>query len=292
MAERRAYAAHAELVDPARRMPQLWRLLAGLVLMSLIAFALGGLLRSVFSVPVMTATPEATGVARMLYLLASFGLVIPAIAIVLRLLHHRRAGTLIGTPRVALRQAGRVLRALALLGVIVLVLPPYNLGDPLVPNLPLGLWLSLLPLSLAAVLIQVASEELLFRGYLQQQLAARFSHPGIWLVVPSVLFGLGHYSPEMAGENAWLVAVWAMMFGVLMADLTARAGTLGPAIAVHLANNVIAILIIALPDTLSGLSLFLTPFAMTDTSAMRGWLFVDFGFMICGWLAARLAIGR
>ncbi|MEC7257801.1 MAG: type II CAAX endopeptidase family protein, partial [Pseudomonadota bacterium] len=289
MAERRAYAAHAHLVDPARQMPQLWRLLAGLVLVSLISFALGALMRGLVSTLVMTATPQATGVARMLYLLASFGLVIPAIAIVLQLLHHRRMGTLIGTPRVAMRQAGQVLRALAVLGVIVLVLPPYDLGDPLVPNLPLGLWLALLPLSLVAVLIQVASEEVLFRGYLQQQLAARFAHPAIWLVVPSALFGLGHYSPEMAGENAWLVAAWAMMFGVLMADLTARAGTLGPAIAVHLANHVVAILIVALPDTVSGLSLFLTPFTMTDASAMRGWLFVDFGFMICGWLAARLA---
>ena len=77
-----------------------------------------------------------------------------------------------------------------------------------------------------------------------------------------------------------------------MADLTARAGTLGPAIAVHFVNNVTAILIVSMPDNLSGLALYLSPFSLADTEAVRAWLPVDFGFMLVSWLTARLAIRR
>ena len=77
-----------------------------------------------------------------------------------------------------------------------------------------------------------------------------------------------------------------------MADLTARSGSLGPAIAVHFCNNVSAILVVSLPDDLSGLALYLTPFGMQDTDALAAWLPVDFAMMLVFWLAARLAIRR
>jgi membrane protease YdiL (CAAX protease family) len=158
--------------------------------------------------------------------------------------------------------------------------------------MPLGTWILLLAPSLIFVLIQTSAEEIVFRGYVQQQLAARFSSPLVWMVLPAVLFALGHYLPDTAGDNALMIAAWAGMFGILMADLTARAGTLGPAIAVHFWNNVSAILIVSLPDDLSGLALYLTPFGMNDTEALRAWLPVDFAMMIVLWLAARLAIRR
>ena len=142
------------------------------------------------------------------------------------------------------------------------------------------------------LLIQAGTEELLFRGYIQQALAARFSSPLVWMVLPSALFALGHYLPAEAGQNALPIALWSGIFGVLMADLTARAGTLGPAIAVHLVNNVSALLIVSLPDTLSGLSLFTVPYSMSDAEALRGWLAIDFATMFVCWLAARLALRR
>jgi hypothetical protein len=82
------------------------------------------------------------------------------------------------------------------------------------------------------------------------------------------------------------------MFGVLAADLTARAGTLGPAIALHFFNNIIALLFISLPDSLSSLALYVLPYDMSDTDVLRQWLLVDFAVMIVGWLAARLALRR
>jgi len=93
-------------------------------------------------------------------------------------------------------------------------------------------------------------------------------------------------------DNAWLLCLWAMGFGLLMADLTARAGTLGPAIAVHFVNNIVALLILGSPSSLFGLALYLLPYEMSDVAALRPWLWVDCATMLVLWLVARLAIRR
>jgi len=112
------------------------------------------------------------------------------------------------------------------------------------------------------------------------------------MVLPSVLFAFGHYQPVEAGQNAVMITVWAGMFGLLMADLTARSGSIGPALAVHFVNNLTALMLTALPDSLGGLSLFHTPFGMEDEAQLRAWLPVDFAMMIVSWLAARVALRR
>jgi membrane protease YdiL (CAAX protease family) len=199
---------------------------------------------------------------------------------------------LIGPVVPAFRQFWQVSRLLLVLSVIVVVLPPYDSGTVLQPNLELKIWAALFPLSVLAVLVQTSAEEILFRGYIQQTLAARFKSPLIWMGGPAVIFALGHYVPAEAGENAILVSLWSGVFGLVTADLTARAGTLGPAIAVHLFNNVVAMLFISLPDSLSGLALYTVPYSMDDTEVLREWLAVDFAMMIVSWLAARVAIRR
>jgi membrane protease YdiL (CAAX protease family) len=65
--------------------------------------------------------------------------------------------------------------------------------------------MSFLPLALVGVLIQTGAEEVLFRGYMQQQLAARFSSPILWMVLPSAIFAALHYQPEIMGDNTWLM---------------------------------------------------------------------------------------
>lgn len=295
-----AYAAHEQLVSPGRRKPEIWRIAAGLVTVVLVAFGLNSALSMMLGAfaPEFWMTqfldPEAQGTTplSMLILLGSFAFITIGVALAARHLHGRRVAGLVGPGRLATVQFAKVMRNLVLLGLVLLVLPPWSMGEPLSPNMAPGTWVVLLPLSLFAVFIQASAEEVLFRGYIQQSLAARFRSPFVWMVLPSALFALGHYLPAEAGENAGLVALWSGVFGLLMADLTARAGTLGPAIAVHLYNNVIALLIVSLPGSLSGLALFLAPFSMADTESMRTWLAVDFSMMFVAWLVARLALRR
>ncbi|MCR9126163.1 MAG: CPBP family intramembrane metalloprotease [Rhodobacteraceae bacterium] len=294
---RNVYQAQARQVAALRSTAQPWRLLAGAALVLATVFALNlaimQTLRSLapgFARDIALANGGTPG--SLLVLLTTFACITLAVALTVRLLHRRGLASVIGPAPRALRDFLRVLGALALLGVVLWVLPPWGTGLTLTPNLAPGLWLMLLPLSLAAVLIQTSAEEILFRGYLQQQLAARFANPLIWMVLPSVLFALGHYLPAQAGPNAWMIAAWSGMFGLLMADLTARAGNLGPAVAVHFANNLSSLLIVSLPDAMNGLSLYTVGFRMDDPDAIGRWLPVEFATMIVGWLAARLAIRR
>ena len=293
---RRAYAFHELLVAPARPRPELWRLLAGLAAIMAVSFGLNALLFAVL-VPAISPAwgatlPQGGTPGQMTVLLGGFAFVTLGVALVARWLHDRPALGILGPLPLALGQFWAVFRMLLLLCAALLLLPPYDMGLPLRPNLSPGHWIGLLPLSLALVLIQTSAEEILFRGYIQQSLAARFSSPLAWMVLPSALFALGHFAPAQAGDNAPLIMLWAGVFGLMMADLTARSGTLGPAIAVHFVNNIIALVIVGAPEGLNGLSLYILPYEMSDTGLMREWLAVDFAMMAVTWLAARLALRR
>lgn len=294
-----AYAAHEALVRPARAKAQVWRLAIGLILVAGV-FLLGNqfLHQTLFTLlgpdgyARLTGADGSVSQISVIFLLMTFGLLTIGVLVALKVAHVRGFGEVLGARELFRSQFWSVLFVLVLLNIVLVLLPPWDMGAPLVPNVPFTAWLVMLPVALLAVLVQVSAEEILFRGYLQQQFAGRFKSPLIWMLVPSALFGLGHYMPTEAAENANLIAIWAVVFGLLMADLTARAGTLGPAIAVHLVNNVIAIVFVSMPDSLSGLSLYVSPFSMDDTEWVRAWLPVEFAMMLVSWLAARLAIRR
>ncbi|QDI77820.1 MULTISPECIES: CPBP family intramembrane glutamic endopeptidase [Leisingera] len=291
-----SYRAHEALVRFARVQPQLWRLMLGLVLVAAVSFAMTAALQvtvaGLFPGAWLQGLADGSNPGAMLVLLGSFAFLSLGVAMAARLFHQRSFATVTGHLRPLVRQFGRVSLYLLGLGLLLMTLPPYGMGPPMTPNLPFWTWLGILPLSAAAVLVQTGSEEILFRGYIQQALAARFRSPVVWLVVPSALFALGHYLPADAGENALLITAWAGLFGLLMADLTARAGTLGPAMAVHFFNNAAALLLFASPTSLNGLALYLIPFDMGDTGNLRPWMAVDFALMLVSWLTARLAIRR
>ncbi len=294
------YAAHEGFVDPARVKGQLWRIPFGIVLIAAFFLTLSqmvfgtvlNLLGPGFAEEIHGDGPAGLTAGSVLFILLQLGLLGVSAGIVCVVLHNRRPMSLIGAPGLAVRQFSAVSFLLVLVVVALWVLPPYDYGDPLERNMALGRWLLLLPFGVMAVLIQVSGEELLFRGYLQQQLAARFASPFMWMFLPSALFGALHYLPQSAGSNAVTIAVFSGVFGLITADLTARAGTLGPAIAVHFFNNLQAILLTSPPDEMSGLALYVLPFGMGDEAQMAAWLPVDLGWMIVAWLAARLAIRR
>ncbi|MCE8439860.1 CPBP family intramembrane glutamic endopeptidase [Rhodovulum sulfidophilum] len=290
------YDPHETLVSAARGQPALWRLAAGLAVVAAVQIGLTytvyglisalrgpGIAEAAFrGVFVTTATASDT-----LWLLASFLCLICGTAVAAQLMQGRSLRSLTGPPGAAIGQFVRVLRAVALLYLVLWVVLPS--GPEKLAHRPLGAWLALLPLALPALAIQTFAEEMLFRGYLQQQLAARFRSPLLWIGMPALMFALAHYSPGAAGDNALPAALWAAAFSVAASDLTARSGTLGAAVALHFVNNAMAVLIVALPGPVSGLALYTYGFG-ADDPALGPLIAVDLAVLGLSWLAARVAL--
>ena len=293
------YAAHESLVSPARPSAQLWRLGLGILITVACFLAMGytyfNLLAELVTQsewPRLAAEIDKGATPRgMFVILGYFGLLTLSLMLVTNQLHRRQMRTLVGPPRKAMLDFLRVSVALCALGTLLWLLPePAIMASS--PGLPPLRWLTLLPLSLPLVFLQISAEELAFRGYLQSQLAARFSNSLIWLGLPALAFALLHYDPETAGDNAPIYVASAFVFGLAAGDLTARSGTLGPAMALHFAINFSALLITAPQGQNFGLALQLYPFGLDDIPARATWLPYDMLVMLCAWLAARLAILR
>ncbi len=289
------YHPHDEFADPARPRAEPWRTALGMILIyvahiGLVLFCftlLAGVIgedRAQSAFDGIFFSSQTT--AESLLLLGSFSFLILAVSLVTMQLHGRAPSSLTGPPRLALAHFLWVLRALAILFAVLWFLP---MDVDLNRNLTPGRWLLLLPLSVTVLLIQATAEEMLFRGYLQQQLAARFRAPAIWMGLPSAIFAWGHFSVDQAGQNAGFAALWAGLFALAAADLTARTGTIGAAVALHFANNAGAILLVSLRGPVSGLSLYTYPFGI-DAPQVLPFLIVDLGVLLVSWLAARLAL--
>lgn len=267
--------------------PALWRSVLGL----LIFLGLYSVLLSLWFIalaPFAAALPAGRQVATLL-MLTSFVTALLALELVLRMLHGRGLAALAGPLPPLLRQGGRVLLYALPVMVVLSALP---MPEALAPrrHLQTGAWLSWLPLGLLAVAIQISAEEFLFRGYVQGRLRARFDHPALWLVLPALLFGVLHFDPG-SGGNAWWFVASATAFGLAAGDLTARSGSLGPALALHFLNNCTAILILSFGDELGGLALYHMTIRQDD-AALLPLMPVDLASTLVLWLTARLALRR
>lgn len=283
--------AFEHYVASARARPQLWRLAAGLALVVAVHVALSLLLIAGMDragqAPLTRAASDSPAV--MLLLMGSFAGLALGTLLAARLLHGRGPSSLLGPAR----RAGRdFVLGLAVVGgvqaaALALAAPAMDLQ----PQLPPTLWLVWLGPALAVILLQTGAEEVLFRGYLQQQLAARFSSALVWMLLPSLAFGMLHYDPAQMGDNAWAVVAATGLFGLIAADLTARSGSLGLAWGLHFANNVLALTVVAAQGDLAGLALFTTAFA-PDAAAMRWYLALDMALLLAIWAICRRALHR
>ena len=309
------YPAHDDFVAPARNRPQIWRLILGL-LVALIIYLV--ITIAIVAIAVLMSAPGsffadigawAEGGAigpnpietelrllmsgqrptQVLVILSTFGGMFLGAMAAARWFHGRSFQSLTGQFPLMARHFGFAAVIAAPLLALSLFIPP-TLGTEV--NLELGVWLTFVPLALMMVLLQTGAEELLFRGYLQQQLAARFRSPIIWMVLPSVLFGLGHWNPEQFGAAAWMVVAITTLVGLFAADLTARTGTIGAAWGFHFINNVAAILIVSLEGPLSGLSLWVIPAANVPPDVLQTALLRDIVVITVIWLAIRQLIRR
>ena len=209
-------------------------------------------------------TPEA-----MITVLTTFLGMFTAIFLAVSIIHSRGLRTLVGRGPVV----RNFLLAVGILAILLSIGTIFTYGShELLPNLPFPEWIMWLPVALPLLLLQVSSEELVFRGYLQQELAARFQSRWVWFFLPSLAFGCLHFDPSVFGSNAWLVVVVTGMFGLFAADITARTGNLGAAIGLHFMNNFFAMFVSSLEGTLTGLSLYVTPFTADETDIVRNLL--------------------
>lgn len=288
--------AHARFVAPAHSHPQLWRLLLGIVVIILIYF--GGILGLLgviwasagFDVMVMWSARLTAGntPTAVLLVLATFSGMALGPMLAAKVLHKRGPGTLFGPWRGVLRGFG--LGAGVVGGIIGLSVVLIDPGYVPVPNVAPSVWLSLLPLALLGLLIQTGAEEVLFRGYLQQQLAARFKSPLIWAILPSAIFGMLHFNAAADPSIAWLTVAATGLFGLLAADLTRVTGNIGMAWGFHFANNTFALLVMALDGPLSGLALYTTPFTAADTTILLPLIARDMAVTLALWTVLRAVL--
>lgn len=297
------YRAHAAFIRPAWPVRDIWRVMAMILLVELI-FVLS-------PVGLVLLLPDAardayvagTGALGTLLQFFSFGVAGLGLVGLLPILHGRGFWSLVGGRRAAWAKLTQVFWAVGLVLLLIELVPPAALVDDTVVMRDLGAWVLLLPVGLLALLVQVGTEELFFRGYLQQQLACLSRSRWAWMVFPSVLFGGLHYWNGYGPADGVIWAVWAGLLGLACADLTARTGNLGAAIGLHLANNAFALLLYAVADwPASGLALFVYPYedpaaldyslaTLRDPSVIVQALTLALWVAVM-WLAARIAIKR
>ncbi len=296
------YQPHRPFAAAARPTAQMPRLVLGVILVEGFYSGMRWLIDVVLQwLPWLSAQAVWYGSTPggLLIQLFSFGFLGLGVALVARNLHQRGLFSLTGPPLRALRDMRRALVAGLALFVVLELLPPYWGGDAGAQMRNLPLWLAMLPPALLAVGVQCAAEELFYRGYIQQQIAARYDRVLIWMIAPNVMFALAHWQPGDFSVTGVQYVIWAFLFGLAASDLTARTGTIGAAVGFHLANNAYAFLFFAEfagPD--SGLALILFPQgSLTVPSAAAGPLFsgpflVELAGLGLMWLAVRLGIRR
>ncbi len=200
--------------------------------------------------------------ASSLLVLGMFATQWPALWIMLRVVHLRRLATLFG-PTLHINWSDlRIGLAVSLtIGAIAWAPTVFSGEDVMRRSLDFWDWAPLLLLGVPLLFVQVATEEMVFRGYMLQQFASKYWTPLGWSIVPSVLFALLHSADTTVLGISW----FHFVFGMIMAAVTSRTANLGAAIGLHLGHNIMNILIISPPSkVVNGLSLIsLSP--ETDT---------------------------
>ncbi|WP_417253469.1 CPBP family intramembrane glutamic endopeptidase [Celeribacter sp.] len=291
---------YAPIIASAMRKPELWRvgvmILGGIVITTILT----PLFLAVIGVIAPNLLPFQNGPrgvmvgatpGGMFTILSSFALLAFGTIFLAKRLHNRELRDLTG-PAVLMRAQFLVtLKWIAGFTVLTFFLPWDGGAEP-VANLSSATWLFWLPFALLGLMVQVTAEELFFRGYMQSQIAGATGSYPLGIAASAVFFGLAHMNGSYEGMAAVFPVIWAMGFGLLAGDLTMRSGTIGPAVALHLINNLPPILLSPQQDMMSGFGLFVQT---EDPSALlsdpKVMVFQTL-LLFTSWLVARLAIRR
>ncbi len=110
-------------------------------------------------------------------------------------------------------------------------------------------WLPLLLVTVPLTFLQVACEELFFRGYLLQGLGVVIRSKAVLASVAAVPFAAVHFAnPEMQRGLGWM-ALYYFAFGLVTCWMTLGRDRLEPALGFHLANNYFGILVVSSTDS-------------------------------------------
>lgn len=290
--------AFEQFIRPAQNHNQVWRIFVGAILV-IIGYLLG--VAAIFAgayflfgqteaLRLARAIAAPTAPTETLLLLFSFIGALLAPMLVVRLIHKRPGLSLFGPIPRLLRDFA--IAALTLFAVNIVIIVGWSLWFDATPNLSFANWALLLPLVIPALLIQTLAEETVFRGYLQQQLAARFRSPLVWMLLPALGFGALHYDPATLGANTWIVVASTALFALLASDLVRITGSLGAAWGFHFANNFIAIALLSTKGSITGVSLFQTPYTAADITILPILMIVDLIVMGICWLILRHILQR
>ena len=284
--------AFQAFIAPAQERSEIWRTLLGLGIV-LVTFVVGtaifvfGIVIFVdpfkpdLTVTLLTQLEEGRTIFATLTTLGLISLMIPGLWLTLKILHKRPLHTLLGPTGTVnwrlWRGAATIILILAAIDATTTVLT-----TELLQQMPLIKWLTWLAPALVLLFLQTTAEEMVFRGYLQQQLAARFKSRWAWWVLPSVIFGLAHYNPALFGGNAWLIVAVTTLMGLILADVTARFGSLSAAMGLHFANNLVVMLFMNSPGQLSGMSFYLYSVDM-QSAQMKSAMLISLASMVVGY---------
>jgi hypothetical protein len=99
-----------------------------------------------------------------------------------------------------------------------------------------GSWIPMLLIAAVAFFVQASTEEMVFRGYLAQFVAAFTRSPFLILCVPALIFALPHFG-NVAGTSGFLALLPYIVMGLMYGLLAWRSGSLWMSAGVHLGNN-------------------------------------------------------
>ncbi|MEJ8561718.1 type II CAAX endopeptidase family protein [Yoonia sp. GPGPB17] len=297
------YAPHEDFIRPARGEPSL-RYVFSVAVICVVTFMLSPVLIYILlPSPLNDDIFEMTTPLGTLLSFGTFGITAYVVVKTIRFFHRRGFWSLIGPYRTALADIRKVAIAVVANQFFVQIVLPFGSWGDVAEVRPIALWLALVPLSLSVIFIQVSTEELVFRGYLQQQLACVSQSRWVWMFLPSIAFGTIHYWNGNSAPEGFVYAFWAGLLGVACADLTARTGSLGAAIGLHFGVNVVAIMFVGIQDwPFSGLALVLITYFDPDVLSAEiiaeGMTWVILSMIMSAvsvlivWLVARITIRR
>lgn len=181
-----------------------------------------------------------------------------AVWLAVKVVHRRSLRGLFGVER-RLYWPDFARSALVTLFVGLLIAPVALFIDPTIVrgSASLSNWLAMAPLLLISLFLQTSAEEVVFRGYLHQALAARFTTPLIWLGLPTALFTLMHWQGQ-ASTAMNLASLFVILgFSLSMTWLLVASGNLAAAMGAHFANNIGAVMLFSYQPDLGSAALFM-----------------------------------